>query len=34
MMCVGDDQVKKAVAQQLHSQFDRTACWEGGLVED
>jgi hypothetical protein len=33
-MRVGDDRVKKAAAQQLHSQFDRAMFREGESVED
>jgi hypothetical protein len=33
-MRVGDDRVKKAVTQQLRSQFDHAMFWEGETVED
>jgi hypothetical protein len=33
-MHMGDDRVKKAVTQQLHSQFDRATFKEGESVED
>jgi hypothetical protein len=33
-MRVGDDQVKKVVAQQLRNQFDPVAFREGGTMED
>jgi hypothetical protein len=33
-MSVGDDRIKKATAQQLHSQFDRSVFREGETMED